>query len=319
MPYSYVLGATEVLSPRVVFAHFDGTSASGQFLPCVSYYSATGVLLARAFPSSALSAGATADVSWFRGGDVGVGASSLGQWQYATPVAPASANAAWAAGQPFVNGWLNTQLADGTYNPLRYRTTPTGVQIVGAIAGGAIGTTVLTLPAAYVPPYDIVQPVGSIFGVGTFTMSVTASTGALALIGTGGPAVIVARGTFTGNVSTTGTTFATGTDIFSTPLTFIADGVSAYRVVLQATAVSSSGGANSSLFHLNLDGADGGLCTGVSTFTAGADVPGYVYAYMNQPAPGAHTVNIRIVVTSNTGTIQASAGNPGLMTIERLP
>jgi hypothetical protein len=65
VPYTYELGNTEVMVPRGIFAHFDGSAAGGQFLPCVSFYAASGQLMSRAFPSQALAAGASADVSYF--------------------------------------------------------------------------------------------------------------------------------------------------------------------------------------------------------------------------------------------------------------
>lgn len=65
VPYTYELGAVEIMTPRAIFARFDGTGASGTFLPCVSFYEPSGNLVSRAFPSQSLAAGASANVSYF--------------------------------------------------------------------------------------------------------------------------------------------------------------------------------------------------------------------------------------------------------------
>lgn len=196
VPYTYDLGATEVLAARSVFAHFDGSGASGSFLPCVSYYSATGVLLARTFPATALSAGATADVSWFP--HVGA-AAGVGAWNYLTPVAPASVPAGGVPGPAFQNNWLNAQLPDGTYSPLRYRLTPTGIQLIGAIDGGSLGTTVGVLPVGYRPPDDVVGSILSIDGSVALGVTVNAASGAITVTAPGEgllPASGVTAGTY---------------------------------------------------------------------------------------------------------------------------
>jgi hypothetical protein len=66
-PLEIPLGASDAFEPLSAFAHFDGTAAAGAFLPCITYYSQDGKILARAFPSSSVAAGASADVSWFPG------------------------------------------------------------------------------------------------------------------------------------------------------------------------------------------------------------------------------------------------------------
>lgn len=65
-PLNVELGANDVLEPMAVFAHFDGTAASGAFLPCVTYYTQDGKVFARAVADEQ-AAGASADVSWFPG------------------------------------------------------------------------------------------------------------------------------------------------------------------------------------------------------------------------------------------------------------
>lgn len=66
-PYDVGLGALDVLTPDAIFAHYDGSSAAGSFLPCVTYYTQDGKVFARAFPPSSVAAGGSADVSFFPG------------------------------------------------------------------------------------------------------------------------------------------------------------------------------------------------------------------------------------------------------------
>jgi hypothetical protein len=67
VPFSLDLGAIDVITPSAAFATFNGTGASGSFLPCITYYTQDGLVFARAFPATAVAAGASADVSWFPG------------------------------------------------------------------------------------------------------------------------------------------------------------------------------------------------------------------------------------------------------------
>lgn len=67
-----VPGSTEV-EPLAAFASFDGSGAAASYLPSIAFYSASGLLISRSFPSSAVAAGASADVSYFPGLGVGGG------------------------------------------------------------------------------------------------------------------------------------------------------------------------------------------------------------------------------------------------------
>lgn len=63
-PQSYTVpGSTEV-EPLSAFARFDGTAAAGPWLPCLSFFSSGGLLLARVFPDGQLAVGDTADVTY---------------------------------------------------------------------------------------------------------------------------------------------------------------------------------------------------------------------------------------------------------------
>lgn len=63
-PQSYTVpGSTEV-EPLSAFARFDGTAAAGPWLPCLSFFSSGGLLLARVFPSEQMAVGDVADVTY---------------------------------------------------------------------------------------------------------------------------------------------------------------------------------------------------------------------------------------------------------------
>lgn len=63
-PLTYELGATEDFQVRTAYATFDGTNASGDFLPCLTFYSQTGTILNRVFPDTLVKAGDVANVSY---------------------------------------------------------------------------------------------------------------------------------------------------------------------------------------------------------------------------------------------------------------
>jgi hypothetical protein len=318
-PKGYLIKGAQEIVLKGVSGTFDGTGAAGPFVPAVQVVDPSGFVVGTYIADSAVVAGGSADVSWFPGVNAATGGTTgLGVWNYATPIAPASAQPGWVAGVPFLNSWLNTQLADGTYNPLRYRSVADGVQLLGAIAGGSQGSPIVALPGAYIPPFDIVGTVGSVVGNVAFQIGINALSGSVTVLGGGGPRITVATGVITGNVTTTGTTFGTGTDVLASALTFVADGASNYLVTLYAIAWSEDS-SNSVLLHLNLDAVDAGLCTGASLPGAGFDMVGFASAYLPAPSAGTHTVNLRMLVSAGTGTLQANTSRPGLVTIERLP
>ena len=69
-PFDIPIAADQILKVVTGFAHWDGSGASGDFLPALSFYAANGTLLSRVFPSTTVTAGASADVSYapFPGG-----------------------------------------------------------------------------------------------------------------------------------------------------------------------------------------------------------------------------------------------------------
>lgn len=77
-PFTIPIAADQTLKPVTAFAHWDGSDAAGSFYPALSYYTANGTLLSRVFPSTQVTAGGVADVSYapFPGG-IGASASTV--------------------------------------------------------------------------------------------------------------------------------------------------------------------------------------------------------------------------------------------------
>jgi hypothetical protein len=78
VPLAYIVAPGQVIEPASVFATFDGTSAAGAFLPCVTIRSQNGDVLSRTFPQGVvLNPGDVADVTFApfldRGGSGGGG------------------------------------------------------------------------------------------------------------------------------------------------------------------------------------------------------------------------------------------------------
>ena len=61
---TYNVPGSVVIPPYSVSVQIDGTGASGNFLPCLSFYSQTGQLIARC-PAPEVASGDTGEVSWF--------------------------------------------------------------------------------------------------------------------------------------------------------------------------------------------------------------------------------------------------------------
>jgi hypothetical protein len=127
----------------------------------------------------------------------------------------------------------------------------------------------------------------------------------------------------TASVSTAGTTFAAGADVLAAALTFTADGVSTYRVRIEADAWGTNTASDGVQARLNLDGADGGFMAIGSLLGANQQLP-LNGSLIIAPAAGAHTVNVRLTaLVGGTATISGGAGGAGahapiVVSIERL-
>lgn len=106
------------------------------------------------------------------------------------------------------------------------------------------------------------------------------------------------------NVTTTGTTFAAGTDLLSSAIEFTATGNNSYilRVHSPEWFISVAGNI---FLHLNLDGAD------QTSFAAATSPTGPLngVAYIATPAAGEHSVNARLVVSTGTGTVAGASAS----------
>lgn len=66
-PASFLIPGNGQVRPKAVFASFDGTGASGSFFPLLQIISDAGKTVCEAASDIPIAAGASADVSWFRG------------------------------------------------------------------------------------------------------------------------------------------------------------------------------------------------------------------------------------------------------------
>lgn len=64
-PMDYKIPGAQEIAPKSVTASMDGTSASGQWFPCLQLVDPAGNVMFSAIASSPLAAGVSADVSWF--------------------------------------------------------------------------------------------------------------------------------------------------------------------------------------------------------------------------------------------------------------
>lgn len=136
--------------------------------------------------------------------------------------------------------------------------------------------------------------------------------GVVALVANPSSGVRLAHGTNSSAISSAGTTFAAGTDLLGSALSFTASGTDSYIVRASATDWFNTVSGQNNVLRLNLDGADAGF---MAIFTA----PGNSFsAPMNgwavfTPSAGAHTVNVRLgVLAASTATVNAGAGGAGV-------
>lgn len=87
---TYNVPGSVIITPYSVSVQIDGSGASGNFLPCLSFYSQTGQLIARC-PAPQVTAGASVEASWFphvaapaaaSGGGIQYDVDNEGDWLY---------------------------------------------------------------------------------------------------------------------------------------------------------------------------------------------------------------------------------------------
>ena len=119
------------------------------------------------------------------------------------------------------------------------------------------------------------------------------------------------------NVTATGTTFGTGTDVLATAIEFTATGNNNYIVRLFGNAFSNGTSGDGAQLRVNLDGADGGGMGETISAANSQWVPCVGVGYISRPSPGEHSVNVRLLaVTGGTATMTASSTSPIIVTLE---
>lgn len=127
------------------------------------------------------------------------------------------------------------------------------------------------------------------------------------------PKGVLASGTKTSNVTSTGTTFGTGADLLAAALSFTADGTSNYLLRVYARAWTNSLTTAASQLNLNLDGVDKGQFASMQPSVANVAIPLSVGGVILVPTAGAHTVNARLSVSvASTATVVGGAGGAGV-------
>lgn len=137
------------------------------------------------------------------------------------------------------------------------------------------------------------------------------------------PTGIIAYGIRTSAVSSAGTTFAGGADLLSSVLSFSSDGKSDYLVTVCSSGWSNSTASTTQWLRINLNGADAGSIVGVTGLAAGQQYSLNVAGQLTKPSAGSHTLNVRLMVSGGTGTVQGGSGGAGanlpiLVALQRL-
>ena len=126
-PASWVVPGTGQVTPRSIFAHYDGTGAASAFLPALKIISDGGVTVG-IYPiggGDLIAAGGSADVSWFPGVGGGSGSVTSGAWtqvfHYDVPAlgAPTSIDtvgSTWSSGDNNIFGMFMGQSATASHN-----------------------------------------------------------------------------------------------------------------------------------------------------------------------------------------------------------
>ena len=96
---TYTVPTTDTVEPLAASVTYDGSGAGGNFVPCLSFFSQSGQLLSRTFPSATVTAGDTVEVSFIpfvppaSGGEGGGGiqfdVENTGDWLHVTATDPA--------------------------------------------------------------------------------------------------------------------------------------------------------------------------------------------------------------------------------------
>lgn len=141
-------------------------------------------------------------------------------------------------------------------------------------------------------------------------------------ISTVGAGSQVGKGTKTSNVSTSGTSFAAGADLLASAISFTADGSSDYIVKVYARQTQNSTAIAHNRLELNLDGSAAGVMYDAGFNSTNENFGVAAAIIISAPSAGSHTVNVRLWVSTGTGTVVGGAGgsnvsSPILVTVEQ--
>lgn len=117
-----------------------------------------------------------------------------------------------------------------------------------------------------------------------------------------------AQGTRTTDYNFTATTVATSTDVFSSDLSWTADG-STYKLEFFCCRLTLGGTAYANIHLVNGAGTD--LAMWSVILTTGLQAPVHLIYYYT-PSAGAQTVNVRCITPAGGGTCTLGAGAGGL-------
>lgn len=73
---TYTVPSSSLITPNSISVNADGSGASGNFLPCLTFRTITGAIIARC-PAPGVAAGASSEVSWFSGRSVSGGTTGV--------------------------------------------------------------------------------------------------------------------------------------------------------------------------------------------------------------------------------------------------
>lgn len=122
----------------------------------------------------------------------------------------------------------------------------------------------------------------------------------------------IAYGKKTSSVTSSATTFAGGTDVLASALSFTADGTSDYLLVATSRGWNNATASTANILEINLDGADRGAMATGSFSLANAAQTIVALGVIATPAAGAHTVNARLYCSAATlATMVGGAGGVG--------
>lgn len=125
-PLDYVVPNAQAIVPLAVNATFDGSGATGNWLPVLELYSDSGQVIARTFPSSPIDAGGSAECTFapfLRDAGGGAGSGVVSQARYSTHDADPDQSVG-AGGQAYVQ-WYNFAASDTSIFGSAQRAAPT--------------------------------------------------------------------------------------------------------------------------------------------------------------------------------------------------